>query len=399
MDGLNSTSFDTGNSADLGSLDDTAAQSAKANWDQVMADAGPASDNTASAPDLIARATDPATSKVDTRQLAGLVADAAKQDFGKASAAYTDIRGQLGPDDAAHFDRDVRDASASTDDIAARAASDTTKGSSTGVAAGGKRVLINNPILTKQWENTASAWTGKSGLTQGLRDLLANNGIEIAPGTNQPPVGSLNRASGVPTAQANNTNGALARDAIAERFRAQGLSTRTEVEVQGGARRVDVQVDVPSQDPRMNQRIEIESKVGRTSQSPSIAAQAAKDGEALAENAAVRGTGRALETVGRAMRPVAVIADAVQLGQAFHEDGDHIGDHTGRAASGIAGGWGGAIAGAEGGAAVGAVVGSAVPVVGTAVGGVVGGVVGGIAGGVGGDWIGRRAYDWVKSWF
>lgn len=117
----------------------------------------------------------------------------------------------------------------------------------------------------------------------------------------------------------------------------------------------------------------------------------------------VRGAeGALVETVGKAGKvlvPVAIAANAVQLGQAVQQDGGRIGDNTGRTASGIAASWGGAIAGAEGGAALGAAIGSVVPGAGTAVGAVVGGVIGAVAGGVGGDWVGRHGYDLVKSWF
>ena len=64
--------------------------------------------------------------------------------------------------------------------------------------------------------------------------------------------------------QANNLNGSLARDAIANRFSAQGLPTQTEVPRLGGQRIVDVVADVPANDPRYATRIETESKVGRT---------------------------------------------------------------------------------------------------------------------------------------
>lgn len=342
----------------------------------------------ANAADLIGKATDQATGKVDTNSLADMVADASRHDTDKALGAYDAIRAKLSPDDAARFDKDV-----------VRVADDAAKGTSTGLGAAGYKALADNPILTKQWEGTTSRWTGKGGFTPGLRTMLESNGIRVPTQVNPSPAGSLSPTSGMSSAQANNTNGALARDAIADRLRAQGHDVQTEVPRQDGARVVDVVADKKAADPRMNERLEIESKVGRTSQSPSIAAQAVKDAEALAENSAVRGTGRALELAGKVVRPVAIVADVAQLGQAFHEDGDRIGDHTGRAASGIAGGWGGAVAGAEGGALLGAAAGSFVPVVGTVAGGVVGGLAGGVGGAIGGDWAGRRAYDWMRSWF
>jgi phage tail tape-measure protein len=209
----------------------------------------------------------------------------------------------------------------------------------------------------------------------------------------------LNRTSGVASSRANNINGNLARDAIANDYQKQGLVVRTEAPTQGGARRVDIQVEQPAADPRYNKTVEIESKLGRAGLDRETRAQVANDARALAENGEVRGAGHALESAGRVLRPVAVAADAVQLGLAFHQDGNKIGRNTGRTAAGIAGGWGGALVGAESGGVAGAAIGSVVPVVGTAVGGAVGAIVGGIAGGVGGDWAGRRLFDEVRSIF
>ena len=78
-----------------------------------------------------------------------------------------------------------------------------------------RQLGIDNPILVKQWESTTSAWTQKGGFTSGLRDLLDSHGIRIEPQINGVPRGSLGPTSGVPLGQANNTNGALARDAYA----------------------------------------------------------------------------------------------------------------------------------------------------------------------------------------
>ena len=141
----------------------------------------------------------------------------------------------------------------------------------------------------------------------------------------------------------------------------------------------------------MNRRIEIESKLGRASASADTRLQVAKDVERLTENRAVRGLGEGLERVGRVVRPIGLAVDAVQLGTAFHADGNMIGVHTEHAAGSLAGGAAGAWAGAQAGAAVGSFAGP--------VGTVVGGLVGAAAGGIAGSKLGEKAVDWVRSWF
>jgi RHS repeat-associated protein len=109
-------------------------------------------------------------------------------------------------------------------------------------------------------------------------------------------------------------------------------------------------------------------------------------------------TARALESVGRVVRPVAIAADVARIGVAIHEDGG-LGRNTAVAVSGVAGGWagafGGAWLGAKGGALLGGAIGSVVPVLGTAagaaVGGLLGGLVGGILGAFGGSWAAESA--------
>lgn len=345
------------------------------------------------AQDLIAQARDPRTGAVDTRALAGAVAQALPVAPDRASQAYADIEAALAQGsaaDASRFNADVRDA--------VRLGADTAAGVSTGLSAAGKSLLVANPILSKVWQSTTSPWTGRGGFTPGLTQMLQQHGITVPTTVNPRPPGSVSRASGVPQAQANNINGAAARDQIAGRYRAAGAAVRTEVDV-GGGRRVDVQADVRARDPRMNERIEVESKLGRTANTSTERLQAAKDGRALAENARLRGMGESLESFGRVARPLAIAGDAVALGHAFHADGDRIGVHTGETASGVAGGWAGAAVGAEGGAELGAVIGSVIPGAGTAAGAVVGGIVGGIVGGLGGDAIGRKVFDGFKSLF
>lgn len=347
------------------------------------------------AADVVARATDTRTGTVDTQRLAHWVMDARRQDPQTADAAHAAIEAELlasgHPGDVAHYHEDLL--------AAARQSAQPDPALPGGLWAPGQawvnqggQLLRDNPILIKRWEATTSAWTGKGGFSQGLTQLLQSHGIDVAATVHPAPPGSLNRHAGVPSAVANNTNGALARDAIADRFRAAGIPTRTEVPVLDGARRVDVVAEPPATDPRMRQRIEVESKVGRTTLDSDIRGQVARDAEALQANRMLRGSGRVLEGVGKVARPVGVVLDAISLNQAYRADGNRIGENTGRTASGVAGG----ALGGWGGAAAGAAIGTAIfPGVGT----VVGGIVGGIGGALAGDAAGRGVFDTVKGWF
>jgi hypothetical protein len=356
--------------------------------------ANPPVNSQANARELISQATDPRTGTLDTQQLGSWVADAGKQDFAAASQAHQAIeseliaQGRVG--DLARFNQDV--VAAATPSTPGFQPPGGVWAAGQGMLQQGTRLLVDNPILVKQWESTTSAWTTKGGFTSGLRDLLTSNGIQIEPQVNGTPAGSVTKTAGVPAAVANNTNGALARDAIADRWRAQGYNVQTEVPANGGARRVDVVVDIPANDPRMSQRLEIESKVGRAGLDTDIRGQVALDASALRSNQALRTSGQVLENVGKVARPVGLVMDVIQVGQAFRADGNQVGDNTGRAVAGVTGG----ALGGWGGAAAGAAIGTAIfPGVGT----VVGGVIGGIAGAVGGDAAGRGLFDTVKGWF
>lgn len=359
------------------------------------ADSTPAADPASAGSALVSRATDPRSGSIDTKQLAHWVADAGKQDPGAAAQAYSAIESELvakNPADASRFNQDVVEAYR-------QASSGPGPGSATGVTVGvgeavkrtGSQVLVQNPILQVRWEATRSAWTGKAGFTPGLDNLLRSQGIDVAKDIHDVPPGSLGRNSGVSSGVANNKNGSLARDAIADGYRAPGVTVNTEVDRAGGGRRVDVVVEPPNGDPRMRTRIEVESKVGRTSLGGNVTQEALKDGEALARNGTLRRAGSVLEGVGKVARPVGLVLDAVQVGEAYHEDGNRVGAQTGRTLSGMAGG----AVGGWGGAAAGAAIGTAIfPGVGTAV----GGIIGGIAGAWGGDTAGRGLFDEVKSW-
>jgi hypothetical protein len=341
---------------------------------------------------LISQATDPHTGQVDTRQLGRWVAEAHGTDPGAAGQAHEAIEAQLlarNPADAARFNEDVASAAAGGNGWPVPGG---LSGAGQGWLDRGGKLLVDNPILTKRWESTTSAWTGKGGFVSSVQDLLEGKGITVQETPNPTPAGSLNSKSGVPLKVAVNTNGALARDAIADRYRAQGFDVSTEQPRQGGRRVVDVVVDVPAADPRQSQRIEIESKATRQGISDDVRRQARFDGEALAENRMLRKSGQVLEGAGKVLRPVGVVLDAISLGKAYQADGNRIGEQTGRTASGVAGG----ALGGWGGAAAGAAIGTAIfPGVGT----VVGGVVGGIAGALGGDAAGRGLFDTVKGWF
>lgn len=381
-------------------------------------DVAPVRDAPTTPADIVAGATDPRTGVTDTRALARMVVDAHRQDPEAANAAYAGIEQQLGTRNAAdvgRFNEDVRAefaAAGAGPDTANRAGNAvfgagqglTTSG--TQIAASGYNRLVENPILRVRWEATTSAITGRGGFTANLETMLRNSGIEV-PNTapNAVPPGSTRPTATISRGQANNINGAAAEAAIRNRVAAQVAPQGGRVDpgptpVQGGRRVVDVTAHVPNAaDPRNAQRIEIESKVGRTNVgTPRVRQEVAMDAARIAENQAVRRSGTALEaagtalrTTGKILRPIGIAMDVYAIGSAFHEDGDRIGVNTGRAVSTTVGG----IAGAAGGAAVGAAIGSVVPVVGTAIGGIVGGIVGGLGGGE----LASRGFDWVRSWF
>lgn len=344
----------------------------------------------ANARQLVDQATDPRTGAIDTRQLARLTAGATRQDPARGQAARAEIEAELfsrNAGDASRFQRDYAEAASNWVPGPAGLS-----GAAQGMADAGRRTLVNNPILSVQWENTASAWTNRAGFTPGARTMLEANGLDVRPNVNPVPQGSRTSTSGTARPQANNINGALARDAIADRYRAQGYGVQTEVTVQNGQRRLDVVAQRTTADPRMGERIEVESKVGRTANSATIRGQAALDSERLVANQTLRNGGRVLEGVGRVARPVGVALDVIEVGQAFRADGNRVGANTGRAASSVAGG----AAGGWGGAAAGAAIGTAIfPGVGT----VVGGVVGAGLGAWGGSEAGKGVFDTVRGWF
>jgi len=376
------------------------------------ANLGRAGDTPPTAADVVASVTNPTTGAVDTRALARMVADAHRQNPQTANDAYAGIEQQLATRnvaDVGRFNEDLRaefSQSAVNGDPAALAGSGIFGAGQGANVAGqqigalGRQTLIDNPILRVRWESTKSIITGREGFTANLETMLRNRGIEVPTGANPVPPGSTQPTATVSRGQANNINGAAAETAIRDRFRAQGYQVDPgPTAVQGGRRVVDVTVHAPNGDPRLAERLEVESKVGRTGVgTPRVRQEVAMDAARLAENQAIRRTGTALETAGsvlrttgKILRPVGIAMDVYAIGSAFHEDGNRVGVNTGRAISTTVGG----LAGAAGGAAAGAAIGSVVPVVGTAVGAVVGGIVGGLGGGE----LASRGFDWVRSWF
>lgn len=167
-------------------------------------------------------------------------------------------------------------------------------------------MLVDNPILMVRWEATTSAWTQDGGLTRPFANRLRAGGIDVARFVNAVPPGSVSQHAGVSRGTANNINGAAAEAAITRRLAAQGFATtqtpnvRNNVPTARGAavREIDVVATRGNADPRLNQPIETESKVGKTSDSGRAAQEASDDIRRLADNKAARATGEGLETMG-----------------------------------------------------------------------------------------------------
>lgn len=345
---------------------------------------------------------------VDTKQIAADLAVAARRDLATANYAYAEISEHLlqhgSQFDVANLERDVQN------EFSRMAAGGLWAPNYQGQ---GSAVLRKNPILEIQWENTRSALSGKSGFSGPLVAALNRAGIEVVPTINQPPAGSLGPNDPGNNGSKNNTNGSLAEDAIADRYRRAGYDVATQVnydtrtgrateanraaDAVGDVRRVDVEVHVPGSRPESNTRILVESKVGYTTNSGQVAIEATNDAQLMQSNRLARGAGEMLENFGKVARPVGIALDVYSIGDAYRADGNTIGENTQRTASGIVGSAALGAGGAWAGAAVGAAVGSAVPLVGTAIGAVVGGIIGGISGGIGGDFAGKSLFNWFNS--
>lgn len=338
---------------------------------------------------------------VDTRALAADIADTAQHDFQQADRAFQAVSSHLREHgsvfEAANFERDVQQRFEQTAAGGLWAPNHQARGA---------EMLRANPILEIHWESTTSAITGRAGFSEPLRQTLERGGVLVSDTVNPVPPGSLSRSDPGPTGAKNNHNGALARDAIADRYLQAGFETDVEVRYDTGTGRPtsvtasadavgevripDVQTRIPGARPEMDRVILTESKVGYTSNSGRAAIEAANDADLLSTNRSLRVGGSVLENVGKVARPVGLALDVYSVGAAYRADGNSFGENTQRTVSGIAG----SAAGAWGGATAGAAIGTAIfPGVGTAVGGIVGGIVGGLAG----DQAGKGIFDWFNG--
>ena len=111
--------------------------------------------------------------------------------------------------------------------------------------------------------------------------------------------------------------------------------------------------------------------------------------------------GQVLDGIDKVAKPVAIVTDAIQLGNAIKTDIQQGtgGDNTIVTGSRVASGWAGAWGGAQGGAAIGAGIGSFFgPGPGTAIGGFVGGIIGGIGGSILGSKVGETAVEKIVEY-
>jgi hypothetical protein len=263
--------------------------------------------------------------------------------------------------------------------------------------AAGVKTLTENPLLSILWQPTISAWRDPRGSTggfsSGVKDLARTGGIRVADQIWPAPPGSYRPGDGLSQGRANNINGLLAENALAQWFRDQGYQVREQVRLTG--RRPDVVAFRPAEGVIGGTATWGESKVGPASLTPHIQRQLDYDARALENNRAVRQsgeadwrTGRVLRGAGRLAGPVSVVMDVSDLAEAHTADGNRIGENTRRAASGIAGG----ALGGWGGAALGAVFGAPFGPPGW----IFGPLVGGFAGSMGGSSFGRSIYDQLR---
>ncbi len=115
---------------------------------------------------------------------------------------------------------------------------------------------------------------------------------------------------------------------------------------------------------------------------------------------ALNAAGQTFDVIGKVAKPVAIVTDVIQIGNAIKTDIQQGtgGDNTIVTSSRVAGGWAGAGAGAalggKGGAAIGTMI---FPGVGTAIGGFIGAIGGGIIGGIwgskGGEAVGEKIVE------
>jgi hypothetical protein len=88
-------------------------------------------------------------------------------------------------------------------------------GATQGMVDAGYHTQVNNPILTREWASTTSAWTGKGGFTSGAVEMIQGEGVSVRTRPYPTPVGSRVLGGAYTSAQSSTFNGDLARDAIA----------------------------------------------------------------------------------------------------------------------------------------------------------------------------------------
>jgi hypothetical protein len=264
--------------------------------------------------------------------------------------------------------------------------------------AAGVKTLTENPLLSILWQPTHSAWTStakneRGGFSDGVKNLARPGGIQVADEIWPAPPGSYGKGDGLSQGKANNVNGLLAENAVAQWFRDQGYRVREQVRLSG--RRPDVVALQPAEGVIGGVEKRAEVKVGDVTLNRDIRRQIGYDRRALDSNRALRHsgeadwrTGRLLRGVGRVALPVSVGMDVYDLTQAHAADGNRIGENTRRAASGVAGGAAGGWVGAQAGLALGAPFGPP--------GWIVGPIAGGLLGAWGGSSLGHSVYDQLR---
>lgn len=370
---------------------------------------------TGSGSNFIASEAEPNTDAVDTRALAEMAADELQRDPQNGGATLANIQLEL-----ASLDRDLVDKFNVDFSNVVMMLGNASVGAGHALVKEGRlralwgyNILVENPKVRAILELTFAKYANEGGITPEVEQFLKKLGIEVSTGVNPAPRGSVGKPSN-PTrstaSKASNHNGKLAENAIADRYRAAGYEVSQHVIVHENGERtvngkrtknsfeIDIQADKSHPtDPRLNERLEVESKAKRLNSIKDIRSQAEAASARLDENSKLRAAGESLEKNGarlariggKVLRPLGVVMDAIAIGQAVHEDGNRFGEKAQRTTAGVAGG----LAGAAAGAAIGASVGSVIPVAGTLVGGIVGGAVGGIVG----SGVGEKAYDAGKK--
>jgi len=277
-----------------------------------------------------------------------------------------------------------------------------------------RKIFTDYPAkLSVEWEFTRSPFNDKNGPSTPLSEKLNEHGIKHdKKKINKAPVNSdMDRSKGI--GKLNNTNGALAEAALAEKLEKNGYHVDRQVTIKTplGERRLDIVATKNEGSPYFSENRLVESKQGyqslpQVAKDNNILSQIEKDAAILTEHKTKapipQAVGRILHAVGHVARPVGVVLGALEINQAYQADGNRIGVHTAEKIASVGGAAGGGFVGATGGVLLGAAAGSFVPVFGTAVGAVVGGLgifAGGIGGGMLGEYAASGIFSKVKHWF